>query len=129
WRSRKSWTSRPSSIRGLPTPRPQTSWRASAEPSCCTASPPLRCSRLRSNAGNVSFPNASELRLAASQVPADRVLVETDSAYLAPQPVRGRPNEPANVVHTLAAVAAARDEDPSELEAQVDANANAAFGL
>ncbi|HZT45743.1 MAG TPA: TatD family hydrolase [Gaiellaceae bacterium] len=80
-------------------------------------------------AGNVSFPNASELRLAASQVPADRVLVETDSPYLAPQPVRGRPNEPANVVHTLAAVAAARDEDPSELEAQVDANANAAFGL
>src|SRR5581483_617845 len=47
-------------------------------------------------AGNVSFPNASELRLAASQVPADRVLVETDSPYLAPQPVRGRPNEPAN---------------------------------
>ena len=80
-------------------------------------------------AGNVSFPNASELRLAAAQVPADRLLVETDSPYLAPQPVRGRPNEPAHVVHTLAAVAAARGADPSRLEEQVDANATAAFGL
>lgn len=80
-------------------------------------------------AGNVSFPNASELRLAAAQVPADRLLVETDSPYLAPQPVRGRPNEPAHVVHTLAAVAAARGDDPSELEEKVDANATAAFGL
>jgi len=80
-------------------------------------------------AGNLSFPNAAALRLAATQVPADRILVETDSPYLAPQPVRGRPNEPANVVHTLAALAAARGDDPSELEAQIDANANAAFGL
>jgi TatD DNase family protein len=80
-------------------------------------------------AGNVTYPNASELRLAATQVSADRVLVETDSPYLAPQPVRGRPNEPANVVHTLAALAAARSEDPDELEARIDANANAAFGL
>jgi TatD DNase family protein len=80
-------------------------------------------------AGNVTYPNASELRLAATQVPADRLLVETDSPYLAPQPVRGRPNEPANVVHTLAAVAAARGEDPAELEARIDANASAAFRL
>jgi TatD DNase family protein len=77
----------------------------------------------------VTFPNASDLRVAATQVPADRLLAETDSPYLAPQPVRGRPNEPANVVHTLAALAAARDEDPTELEAQIDANATAAFGL
>jgi TatD DNase family protein len=80
-------------------------------------------------AGNVSFPNASELRLAAAQVPVDRLLVETDSPYLAPQPVRGRSNEPANVVHTLAALAAARAADPAALEAQIDANASAAFGL
>jgi TatD DNase family protein len=80
-------------------------------------------------AGNVTYPNASDLRLAATQVPADRLLVETDSPYLAPQPVRGRPNEPANVVHTLAALAAARAEDAAELEAQIDANASAAFRL
>jgi len=80
-------------------------------------------------AGNVTYPSASELRLAATQVPAERLLVETDSPYLAPQPVRGRPNEPANVVHTLAAVAEARGDEPAALEAQVDANANAAFGL
>jgi TatD DNase family protein len=81
-------------------------------------------------AGNVSFPNASELRLAATQVPADRLLAETDSPYLAPQPVRGRPNEPAYVMHTLAALAAARGvAKPAELEAQIEANAAAAFGL
>jgi TatD DNase family protein len=80
-------------------------------------------------AGNVTYPNASELRLAATQVPADRLLAETDSPYLAPQPVRGRPNEPANVVHTLAQLAASRGEDPAELEAQIDANATAAFAL
>jgi TatD DNase family protein len=80
-------------------------------------------------AGNVTYPNASELRVAATQVPADRLLAETDSPYLAPQPVRGRPNEPANVVHTLAALAAARGEDPTELEARIDANATAAFAI
>jgi TatD DNase family protein len=80
-------------------------------------------------AGNVTYPNASDLRLAATQVPADRLLVETDSPYLAPQPVRGRPNEPANVVHTVAALAAARAEDADELEAQIEANASAAFRL
>ena len=80
-------------------------------------------------AGNATYPNASELRVAATQVPRDRLLAETDSPYLAPQPVRGRRNEPANVVHTLAALAAARGEDPAELEAQIEANADAAFGL
>ena len=51
------------------------------------------------------------------RVPADRILAETDSPYLAPQPVRGRPNEPAYVVHTLAALAEARGEDADELAA------------
>jgi TatD DNase family protein len=80
-------------------------------------------------AGNVTYPNAGELRTAAARVPTDRLLVETDSPYLAPQPVRGRPNEPANVVHTLAVVAAARGEDPEELGHTVDTNATALFGL
>ena len=62
-------------------------------------------------------------------MPADRLLAETDSPYLAPQPVRGQRNEPAYVVHTLAALAEARGEDAAELAAQIDANASAAFGL
>jgi len=80
-------------------------------------------------AGNVTYPKAEELRDAARTVPADRLLAETDSPYLAPQPRRGRPNEPANVVHTIAALAAARGEDAAELADRLDANASAAFGL
>jgi TatD DNase family protein len=80
-------------------------------------------------AGNVTYPRAEELREAARQVPRDRLLVETDSPYLAPQPRRGRPNEPANVVHTVAALAETRGEHPEELAARLDANATAAFGL
>jgi TatD DNase family protein len=80
-------------------------------------------------AGNVTYPNAEALRDAARAVPRDRILAETDSPYLAPQPRRGRPNEPANVVHTVAALADARGEAPEELAAQIDENASRAFGL
>ncbi|HEY3017755.1 MAG TPA: TatD family hydrolase [Gaiellaceae bacterium] len=80
-------------------------------------------------AGNVTYPKAQELREAAAQVPAERILAETDCPYLAPQPVRGKTNEPAFVVHTVAALAEARGEDPDELAHQIDANATAAFGL
>jgi len=80
-------------------------------------------------AGNASFPKAVDLRLAAREVPADRILVETDAPYLAPQPVRGKRNEPSYVMHTLAALAQARNEDPEELGRQIDANATACFSL
>ena len=80
-------------------------------------------------AGNVTYPKAADLREAAAAVPADRILAETDSPYLSPQPLRGRPNEPAHVVHTVAALAAARGEDAAELAARIDANASAAFRL
>jgi TatD DNase family protein len=80
-------------------------------------------------AGNVTYPNAYDLRAAARAVPAERLLVETDSPYLSPQPRRGRPNEPANVVHTVAALAEARGEEPDRLAEQIDANADAAFAL
>lgn len=80
-------------------------------------------------AGNATFPKAVDLRLAATQVPRDRILAETDSPYLAPQPVRGRPNEPANVVHTLAALAQARGQQPAELEQQIEQNAAECFSL
>src|SRR5581483_1087106 len=100
----------------------------------CFSSPHLLPAALErgwyvSFAGNASFPKAVDLRLAATQVPADRILAETDSPYLAPQQVRGRTNEPAYVVHTLAALAQARAEDPAELEHRIDANATACFGL
>ena len=80
-------------------------------------------------AGNVTYPKATELRTAAARVPADRILAETDSPYLSPQPVRGQRNEPANVMHTLATLAEARGEDPAELASAIDANAASAFGL
>jgi TatD DNase family protein len=80
-------------------------------------------------AGNVTYPKAGELRWAAARVPRDRILAETDSPYLTPQAVRGKTNEPAFVQHTLRALAEARDEEPGELEARIDANASAVFSL
>ncbi len=80
-------------------------------------------------AGNVTYPKATELRDAAARVPADRILIETDSPYLAPQPVRGRSNEPANIVHTLNLLAALRSEEPSDLAAQIERNAAEAFRI
>jgi TatD DNase family protein len=100
----------------------------------CFSSPHLLPAALErgwyvSFAGNVTYKNAPDLRVAASRVPADRILAETDCPYLAPQPVRGRRNEPAYVVHTVAALAHARGEDAAELAAQIDRNASVCFGL
>ena len=80
-------------------------------------------------AGNVTYKNADDLRVAARAVPVRRLLAETDCPYLAPLPVRGKTNEPAYVVHTVAALADARGEDPEALGAQIDANATEAFAL
>jgi len=100
----------------------------------CFSSPALLETALErryfvSFAGNVSYPGAADLRAAAGRVPADRILAETDSPYLAPQPLRGRSNEPANVVHTLRVLAEERGEEPAELERRIDENASAAFRL
>jgi TatD DNase family protein len=80
-------------------------------------------------AGNVTYPKAEELRDAATRVPADRLLAETDCPYLSPQPLRGRPNEPANVVLTVEVLAEARGVPVAELASQIDENATRAFGL
>jgi TatD DNase family protein len=80
-------------------------------------------------AGNVTYPKAHGLRWAAARIPGDRLLAETDSPYLAPQPVRGKRNEPAFVVHTLAVLAELRGEAPADLEARIEANAATVFGL
>ena len=80
-------------------------------------------------AGTLTYPGSDRLREAARRVPLDRLLAETDAPYLAPQPLRGKRNEPAYVVHTLAALAQARSEAPDELERQIERNADACFGL
>jgi len=79
-------------------------------------------------AGNVTYPSAGALREAAAAVPADRILVETDAPFLSPQPVRGKRNQPANVVATAEAVAAVRGVSYAELERTVEANARELFG-
>jgi len=83
---------------------------------------------LCSFAGNVTYASAGELQAAAREVPEELLLVETDSPYLAPQPVRGRPNEPANVVATAEVVARLRGVSYAELEATVERNAARVFG-
>jgi TatD DNase family protein len=79
-------------------------------------------------AGNSTFPKAQDLRAAALRVPAERLLVETDAPYLSPQPLRGKPNQPANVVHTARAIAVERRVSYDELEAAVEHSAAAVFG-
>jgi TatD DNase family protein len=79
-------------------------------------------------AGNVTYPTADALRVAALRVPAERLLVETDAPFLSPQPVRGQPNQPAKVVHTARALAVERRVAYEELEAAVEASAAEVFG-
>jgi TatD DNase family protein len=79
-------------------------------------------------AGNLTYKTAQPLRAAAAQVPAQRLLVETDAPYLTPVPLRGRPNQPANVVHTARAVAHERGISYEELELAVERSAAAVFG-
>ena len=78
-------------------------------------------------AGNVTYPKASALQAAARELPDELLLVETDAPYLSPQPVRGRPNEPANVVATAEHVAELRGVSYAELELAVDRNAARVF--
>jgi TatD DNase family protein len=79
-------------------------------------------------AGNVTYPQASELAAAAERVPLERLLVETDAPFLTPQPVRKERNRPAYVVHTARFIAERRGIAYEELEAAVDANAVRLFG-
>jgi TatD DNase family protein len=65
--------------------------------------------------GILTFPKSQDLRDIARDVPADRLLVETDSPYLAPVPFRGKRNEPAYVAHTAGVLAKVRDMEPAAL--------------
>jgi TatD DNase family protein len=84
---------------------------------------------LLSFAGNVTYPKAVELQQAAARVPDDLLLAETDSPFLAPVPLRGRPNSPANVLHTLAFLARLRGVDAASLGELIERNAARVFGL
>lgn len=80
-------------------------------------------------AGNVTYRSATDLQEAVRRVPAGRLLLETDSPYLAPVPKRGRPNRPEYVRHTAGFVADLRGVSALELERITDANAASVFRL
>jgi len=80
-------------------------------------------------AGMVTFKKSDALRAVAATIPSDRILVETDSPYLSPHPLRGRRNEPAYLVHTAACLAEVRGQSPDDFFALATANARALFRL
>ena len=79
--------------------------------------------------GILTFPKAEDIRAAAAAAPEDRLLVETDSPYLAPVPLRGRKNEPAYVRHVLEKLAELRNREAEDMADIIAANANRCFGL
>jgi TatD DNase family protein len=80
-------------------------------------------------AGNLTYKNAHELRHAAQRTPYHLLLTETDCPYLAPEPHRGKPNEPAYVAHTLERLARVYHHEFYPLESAIDANATTCFSL
>ena len=79
-------------------------------------------------AGTLTFKNAPELRAAVKLVPADQLLVETDSPFLAPSPHRGAGNTPAQIANIVRAMAVERDQDLAELATDLSVNAERIFG-
>ena len=78
-------------------------------------------------AGILTFPKAADLREIARQVPLDRLLIETDSPFLAPVPHRGKRNEPARMLHTAETLAALKEISLAELDRATTANFHALF--
>ncbi len=79
--------------------------------------------------GILTFKNANSLREIAKTLPLDRILIETDSPWLAPMPNRGKVNEPAFVTHVFNELSKLRSEDPSVLEQKLWDNSCSVFGL
>jgi len=99
---------------------------------CFTGTPELAQAGLElgfyvSLAGIVTFPKASSLRETARAIPIDRLLVETDSPFLAPVPHRGKRNEPALVTHVAAALAGVFEMPIAELSDRTTANFHTLF--
>lgn len=80
-------------------------------------------------AGMVTYKKSQQLRDVAAGIPADRILIETDSPYLSPHPLRGKRNEPGHLLHTAACLAQVRGVTMEEFAAQTTANARRLFGL
>lgn len=80
-------------------------------------------------AGNLTYKSARNLQAAAKRIPLERLLVETDSPYLSPEPKRGRRNLPAHVRYTAAFLAELRGVTSEVLEPTLDRNARAVYGL
>jgi TatD DNase family protein len=80
-------------------------------------------------AGMVTYKKSTELREVAAKLPAGKILVETDSPYLSPEPLRGKRNEPANVLHTARVIAAARGTSFEVFARQTTENAQELFRL
>lgn len=78
-------------------------------------------------AGMVTFRSAAALKEVAKSVPLDRLLIETDSPFLSPEPLRGKRNEPANVIHTATCLALARGESLETFAAATTANARRVY--
>ena len=89
----------------------------------------LRLGYYISFAGPLTFKKAPKLQEAAKIVPRDRLLIETDSPYMAPEPVRGRRNEPANVRYVGLKLAEIRGEAPEEVAAYTTENAMKVYGI
>lgn len=79
--------------------------------------------------GIVTFKNAKQIQFVAQNMPADRMLVETDSPYLAPLPHRGKPNHPAWVLHVAAFIAQLRGESLAQIATVTTANYSRLFGI
>ncbi len=97
--------------------------------SLATAQASLAIGLHLSFAGMLTYKNAADLRAVAAQVPLERVLVETDSPYLSPVPLRGKRNEPANVLHTAACLAGLLGIPVADLARWTTRNARELFGL
>jgi TatD DNase family protein len=80
-------------------------------------------------AGMVTFKKSDALRSVAATIPDDRILIETDSPYLSPHPLRGKRNEPASIVHTAECLAGARGVSVEAFAAQTTDNARRLFRL
>ncbi len=80
-------------------------------------------------AGNLTYKGAGQLREAALAVPADRILLETDSPYLAPAPLRGTVNNPLNVIHIYRFLAELKNIEQAELEKAIEMNFRKIYSL
>jgi TatD DNase family protein len=94
-----------------------------------TAEACLAMGLLLSFSGVITYKSAADLRAVATKVPLERAMVETDCPYLAPVPLRGKRNEPANVVHTAGCLAGLHGVSVAEMAERTTRNARELFGL